>query len=59
MRNHLEKYAAAITAALHNDGAGSVSESGQIKPNLDCIYTFLIGLAPNRIRFGAKSIGKL
>ena len=30
----------------------------QIKPSLDCNYTFLIYLDPNWIQFGAKSIGK-
>ena len=28
----------------------------KIKPHLDCNYTFLIDLAPNRIPFGTKSI---
>ena len=30
-----------------------------IKSNLDCNYTFPIDLVPNRITFGAKSIGKM
>ena len=29
------------------------------KFNLDCYYTFPIDLTPNRIPFGAKSIGKV
>ena len=29
------------------------------EPNLDCNYLFPVHLAPNRIRFGAKSIGKV
>ena len=33
-------------------------ESGEIKPNFNCNYTFPIELAPNELPFGAKSIGK-
>ena len=35
------------------------SESCSTKLNLDCNYTFHIDLAPNRIPFNAKSIGKV
>ena len=35
------------------------SESGYIKPNLDCNYPFSIDLAPNSISFCAKSIGNV
>ena len=30
-----------------------------VKPNLECNYTFLTGLASKRIPFVAKSIGKV
>ena len=35
------------------------SEYCESKPNLDYNYTFPIDLSPNRIPFGAKSIGKV
>ena len=31
-------------------------DSGYLKPDLGCYYTFSIDLAPNGIAFGAKSI---
>ena len=34
------------------------SESCEIKPNLDCNYTFPIDLVPNGISFSTRSIGK-
>ena len=34
------------------------SQFGEIKPTLDCNYTFAIDLAPNGISFGPKTIGK-
>ena len=36
-----------------------ISESCEIKPNLDCNYTVEIDLAPNGILFRAESIGKV
>ena len=36
-----------------------IPESYQSKPNLDCNYTFTIDLEPNRIPFGAESLGKM
>ena len=35
------------------------SESCKTKPNLDCDYTFPIGVASNWVPFSAKSIGKM
>jgi len=51
----------ALKHVIHVDTThrDTFSDSCWVKPNFDCIYTFLIAMAPNIIPFGAKSIGKV
>ena len=48
-----------IGHVLPNNSYEIFSESGYSKPNFDCNNTFPIDLAPKRIPFGTKSIGKV